>query len=59
VFSCDRKFLKVRVIIRIGFSIAIAYHWVLNAIGGMDGRRKLDLERKGGGAARIRRWFGP
>jgi hypothetical protein len=45
--------------IRIGFSIAIEHHLVLNAIGGMDMRRKLDLERMEGGAARIRLWFEP
>src|SRR5882672_7665712 len=39
VSLCDRKFLKVRVVIRIGFSIAIAHYWFCRPTGGTTGFR--------------------
>ena len=44
VAPCDRKFLKVRVVIRIGFSIAIAHYWFCMPTGGMTGYKGLNLE---------------
>ena len=45
----NRKFLKVRVVIRIGFSIAIAHYWLCMPTGGMTGQKALALEPTDGG----------